>query len=436
MSTRTGSVVSLAFRSIVIVVLLAIAVGIAVWLTATRPLPPSSEQAQSARSVEVLQISPEQVARTWIGYGSAEALDTADVPSEVSSIVLEIPGEIEVGRAITAGSLIARLDAEDFQQQEEIAERSLRELATRKEQLDLDENVAREQVELSEQDVAILRDELARVEDARSSGAANQREVDLVRQRLIQAQSAATSARERRDSIPLSRQLLETQEASQRATRDLARRNVERCRITSPIDGVVEAVEIEIGERVDPMARVARIVNPSRIVVPIRLPSSARESVAIGDDVELRAGGAVNRIWRGEISRISPVDDASTRTMTVFVEPQGLNNPQTNRIAPGTFVSASVISTDLKPRLVVPRSAVRSERIWFVGEDGRVGSMKVDIAFPLESSDGTERRLALQSALPPGALVIIDAARTPPMGTEVTPVIRRGQTATASGDSS
>lgn len=434
MSNRTGPIVSFVFRTVVVTILLAIAVGIAYWLTVTRPIPASVTASEAIRSVDVLKIEPESVSRTWLGYGSAEALDSADVPSEVSSIVEEIPERIEVGRVIAVGDLIARLDAEDFQQQAEIAERALRELATREEQLDLDEEIAEELVDLSAQDVAILQSELARVEDARASGAATQREVDLVRQRLIQARSAATAARERRDSIPLARQLLETQKASQRATREIAQRNVERCQILSPIAGVLESVDIEIGERVDPMMRVARIVSLERMVVPVRLPSSARQSVHVGDPVVLRAGGAVNRVWNGGISRISPVDDTATRTMTVFVEPETQENDEADAIAPGTFVSASVLSPQEKMRPVVPRSAVRNERIWFVDGAGVIDSMQVDVAFPIENPDGSDRRLVLNSDVPRGALIVMDAGRTPPIGTKVTPVLREMTDESTAGD--
>ena len=195
--------------------------------------------------------------------------------------------------------LIALLDSEDFNQQAEISRRTLQELATRKERLDLDEKIAAEKLELSESDVAILLDELQRVQYANAEGAATQREIDLVRQRLNQTRFAAITARERRDSIPLSRRLLETQEDSQQFALELALRNVERCRILSPINGVLELVNMEVGERFDPLARIARIVDPLRIVVPIRLPSSARASIQIGDQVLIKASGSIVRSWRG-----------------------------------------------------------------------------------------------------------------------------------------
>ena len=113
--------------------------------------------------------------------------------------------------------------------------------------------------------------------------------MDLVRQRLVQSETALTGARAQLQGIPVARQTLDNQEASQIASRDLALRNVERCTINSAIDGVLESVDVELGERVAPGQRMARIVNLDLIDVEVRLPSSARSSVSVGNGVTLRA---------------------------------------------------------------------------------------------------------------------------------------------------
>ena len=112
--TKLGRIVSLCVRVAVVCILLASATGILLWLTANRRVPSSSDPAAPDRSVEVVSVAPRGVARTWVGYGVAEAVNTVDVPSEVSSIVIEIPDSIDIGRTIMAGDLIAQLDSEDF----------------------------------------------------------------------------------------------------------------------------------------------------------------------------------------------------------------------------------------------------------------------------------------------------------------------------------
>ncbi len=424
MSTKS-SLSSLLFRSATVICLLGGAIAIGIWLTMTSPVPSSSERPDELRRIAVLEILPREIARTWNGYGLAEAMNSADIPAEVPSIVIDVPDTIRIGRRVAAGELIALLDAEDFRRQYEIAERTLTEISTNLEQLDIDDANARRLVELGEQDLEIVRAELSRIQTARDNGAANPREVDLVRQRVVQSETALTSIRERLQAVPIRRRLFENQQASQRDAREIAARNVERCRVLSPIDGVIEAVEVEPGERVVPGQRIARVVDLSRINVELRLPSSARPSIFKGNDVEISARGAELRMWSGTIDRISPVDDPTSRTMTAFVELQqgiGSDDPDAvDFLAPGTFVVTTVLARDLKERIVVPQSSVKQNRIWFVLDDNVVRSVDARIAFPIESYDGRSRQLALENELPDGARVLLDASRTPSVGTVINP---------------
>lgn len=424
MSTKS-SLPSLLFRSATVVVLLGGATAIAIWLTMTSPIPSTSERPEDLRRVEVVEVVPRPLGRTWNGYGLAEAMNSADIPAEVPSIVIDVPETVRTGRRIMAGELIAVLDAEDFQRQYEIAERTLSEISTNLEQLDIDETNSRRLVELGEQDLEIVRDELTRIQKARENGAANPREVDLVRQRVVQSETALTSIRERLQAVPIRRRLLENQQASQKDARQIAARNVERCTVVSPITGVLEAVQIEPGERVVPGQPIARVVDLTLMNVELRLPSSARPSVFKGNEVLISARGAESRTWNGIVNRISPVDDPLSRTMTAFVELDqavDIGSPDSvDFLAPGTFVVTTVLARDLEKRIVVPQGAVKQNRIWFVLDDNVVRSVDAMIAFPIESEDGRSRELALDNDLPAGARVLLDASRTPSVGSVIDP---------------
>mgnify|MGYP002000189837 CR=1 FL=1 len=426
MSTKS-SLSSMLFRSATVVLLLGGAAAVAIWLTMTSPIPTSSERPEEARRVSVMEVVPREIGRTWNGYGLAEAMNSADVPAEVPSIVLEVPDSVQIGRRVSAGDLIAVLDAEDFQRQYEIAERMLREISTNLEQLDIDETNAERLVQLGEQDLQIVREELVRIQKARENGAANPREVDLVRQRVVQSETALTSVRERLQAVPIRRRLLENQQASQRDAREIAARDVERCRVVSPITGVLEAVEIELGERVVPGQRIARVVDLTRMTVELRLPSSARPSVFEGNDVRITARGAKSRLWNGTVNRISPVDDPLTRTMTAYVEldqfTESSGTGTVDFLAPGTFVVTTVLARDLEKRIIVPQDAVRQNRLWFVLNDNVVRSVDALIAFPIESEGGRFRELALDNKLPSEARVLLDASRTPSVGSVINPEV-------------
>lgn len=417
------TLLSIAFRSFVVLFLLASGLASAIWLFSTSPVPPSSVRTELKRQVDVVEVDPAPVLRNWVGYGVSRAVNSVDVPSEVSSIVTELPSRIQAGARVTRGEVLVQLDEGDFRQQYEIAERSLNEISTRRLQLDVDETNAGRLVELGEEDVKIVRDELERIKRALADGAANPREVDLVRQRLVQSETSLTATRANLLAIPTSRKLLDIQEASQTATRDLAMRNVERCTISSAIDGVLESVEIELGERITPGRMLARIVNLDFIEVEVRLPSSARPSISVDNKVTLTARGAEDRSWNARITRISPVDDPASRTMAAYVELTQSGLEQENSpmmLAPGTFLSAKVESTYPTPRITLPSTSVKNDRIWFADESGLVQSIPVEVAFPIEiPGSRSDRRLVLKTMLPSGTKVLIHANQSPSIGTPV-----------------
>ncbi|MEE2681946.1 MAG: efflux RND transporter periplasmic adaptor subunit [Planctomycetota bacterium] len=414
---------SLVFRAVVILLLLSAGLLSAIWLFSTSPVPPSSVRPEVRRTVEVVEVELVEVIRPWVGYGLSKAASSIDVSAEVPSIVAELPPQILAGAPVVSGQLLATLDADDFRRQHEIAERALQEISTRRQQLQIDEANATRLVELGEEDVRIVRDELERIQVARDKGAANPREVDLVRQRLVQSETALTTARTQLDGIPVARRMLNNQEASQIASRDLALSNVERCSITSAIDGVLESVDVELGERVAPGQRLARIVNLDLIDVEVRLPSSARSSVSVGNEVTLSAQGAEERSWNGLVTRISPVDDPASRTMMVIVEiRQTASDPSlaSEILAPGTFLSARVQSTYSANRIVLPSSSVKNDRVWIIDRENRIRTLPVEVAFPIQL-EGTRknRHLVLDSELPPGTRVLVQADQSPSIGTEV-----------------
>lgn len=417
------NLLSLVFRAAVILLLLTAGLLSAIWLFSTSPVPPSTVRPELRRTVEVVEVDPVEVVRPWVGYGVSKAANSIDVSAEVPSIVSELPTRIRAGSSVVRGQLLATLDAGDFRRQHEIAERALQEISTRRQQLEIDEANAARLVELGEEDVRIVRDELERIRIAREKGAANPREVDLVRQRLVQSETALTGARAQLQGIPIARRILDNQEASQIASRDLALRNVERCTINSAIDGVLESVDVELGERVAPGQRMARIVNLDLIDVEVRLPSSARSSVSVGNGVTLSSQGAEERTWNGLVTRISPVDDPTSRTMMVIVEiSQESSDPSlaSSILAPGTFLSARVESTSPARRVVLPSSSVKNDRIWIIDEDNRVRTLPVDVAFPIQVEGNLkDRHLVLNSSLPKGTKVLIQAEQSPSIGTEV-----------------
>jgi multidrug efflux pump subunit AcrA (membrane-fusion protein) len=212
-----------------------------------------------------------------------------------------------------------------------------------------------------------------------------------------------------------------------------ARASLERCTIASPISGVLQSFSLEIGENVMPGQPVARVVDDSRVEVPITLPAAARASVKRGDRVRITSSRVPARMRGSDgsevisaVSRIEPEDDAVSRTMTVYAE-VAQSDATGIMLAPGDFAEAIVESPPDGVRTVVPRRSVRAERVLVVRE-GMLSSMpvKVEYAFRGEvdgMSTGDLEWLVLAEPLPAGTLVVIDGSRTYSPGALVTPLM-------------
>ncbi|BAM05229.1 putative efflux system periplasmic linker protein [Phycisphaera mikurensis NBRC 102666] len=399
-------------------------------LVATMPVIDLAPVEAVATPVIVFDPSPQPVARPWSGYGTAEALTAADVPARVTATVASLGEGVRDGAAVGAGQTLVTLERADFEDEvtrlESLAadaDAQLRELDSREARLD-------EQAGLLEEDLDLQTRELERVSRLEGRSVATGQDVDRARSQVLAARSALSAMRQSRESIPTRREALTATAAALEAQLRVARRNLGRTTIKSPIRGYLQSLDVEAGEAVSPGQRVARVVDPAVVEVPLKLPAGARRGVRVGDPVELRSswdlrereGGAPaegeNPAWTGKILRINPTDDAQTRTLTVYVVLDQADTPAAERLAPGLFVAGTVTAGEPTPRVVVPRRSLRRGRVQLVGPDAegrpRVRSVPVSVDFHLRARlPGTglpdDQWAVLDAPLPAGERVVLTA---------------------------
>jgi RND family efflux transporter MFP subunit len=412
-------------RSVVCLVLLAIGVGGYMVIAGTRPAPATSDPTTELRRVLVMNAAPQSVARIWEGFGTVSAMDEAEVPARVTSTAEFVAPGLEPGVAVEEGEVLVRLDPSDFQRQVEVSDFTIANLMAQRDQLEVERASWDERLVLSQNDVRLAEAELTRAREALRREAANDREVDIAEQAVVQARQTVVNATEQLNRVSPRRASLDAQIAGQEATRRIAAQNLERCTITAPLAGVLQAFDVELGENVVSGSRIARIVNTDRVEVAVRVPSGARSYVRVGDPATLLATGSLHRTWEADIARLSPVDDESTRTMTVYVELEQASGSGA-RLAPGMFVQAMIAEHISEPRSVIPRRSMQDGQI-IVVRNGVVTRETVEIAFQVErvfSSFGVPDRqwIVLEDDLAPDTQVVVTASRSLTDGMRVEPV--------------
>lgn len=415
MAAPRNMIVSVIFRVTVCIAILATSLTVLWWLVSTKPKAGPSGLHDSAPRLAVMRAAAIPVRRQWEGFGTARALDAADVPARVTSTVVERPPEIDPGVSVKAGQLLIRLDESDFARQLEMATQTIEDIDAQLARLEVEEQSSRRRAELAAEDLKLAQAEYERVQRAVANQAANQRELDQARQALNAAQRSDVAAQENLQNFIPRRASLRAQRLAQEASRRLAAQNVERSRILSPIDGVLANVDVDLGESVMAGQRIGRVVNLESIEVPLLLPASARREVAIGDEAILASTGATVDRWKASVVRISPEDDESTRTMTTYVELRQRPSDE-HLLAPGKFVHGQVVSRRPQNRWMVPVRAISSQRVMLI-QDGLVHGLPVDVEFHVHASipqsglPDTEWAV-LRDSLPDEALVVLDATRT------------------------
>lgn len=337
-------------------------------LVATRPEAIRVERDEPILTVRAVTLAMVRAPRVWTGYGTVRSMNASDVSAEVAARVIDRPSSVEPGMPVRRGDVLLRLDPSDYEHALASAEARLGALVAQHGGLDSSEARWREQSAIIKEEITIVRAELERALDARSRGAANVADVEirLTAARRLERESASIG--QQLDDIPFRRAALDAQINDARALVESARLNLERTSVRSPIDGVIQSVGFRAGEMVQRGDRVARVVDLSRVEIPLLAPASAASELAPGDEVHASPDAPGADTWSGTIARIAPENDPARRTVTLFAEvtqdPGG-----TGVLRPGRFVVASVSSASSADRLIVPRRAVEGGRVLVAESD-------------------------------------------------------------------
>lgn len=409
-------------RGVIALLMLAGAVGILVVLALTRPLPGASERRDEVQRVAVFRPRLIDLPRQWVGYGTVRALASANIPARVGATVVEIAAEAKAGSTVSAGALLVRLDDLDYRRRVDAAIQQIAAIDAQLATLSVEEDGLLKRLALAKEDAAIAKTDEDRTRNAMESGAASPRELDRSRQQSILMERAQLLLQDSFNQLTPRRSALRAQKEIQRTEQTTAQTNVDRCRIVTPISGILQSLELEIGESVVSGQVIARVVDVSAVEIPIALPGSARGSVRVGDGVDFEIVGQVSRTGSTVVARIEPEDDPLDRTMTVYAEvAQPLD--AANRIAPGEFAEAIVQAKDPIARSAVPRRAVRAERVMEL-VDGRVVARTVAVSHAFRGAIGDSgvldvEWLVLAQPLPDGIVIALDGGRRIAPGTLV-----------------
>lgn len=126
-------------------------------------------------------------------------------------------------------------------------------------------------------------------------------------------------------------------------------------RITSPINGTVDAVNIKAGEAAAPGLGVIRVVNLSEIKVAARVADSYISAIKKGDEVNITLPDIKEEI-QGKISFVGQVVNPQSRTFDIEVT---LNN-RDNKLKPNMLAVVNINDKTAQNAIVIEENFVQS----------------------------------------------------------------------------
>jgi membrane fusion protein, multidrug efflux system len=328
--------------------------------------PPS---AVTVGAESVVTVQREEIRTGPLISGQLSAEREATVRAQVGGSIVET--RFDEGQQVRTGAVLARIEARDLREGVDSATAA---------------------VGSAENALKVAESELRRTESLVKGGALAQRDLEIARNAVANAQSQLAAARAR--AAGAQAQLSDTV-------------------VRSPISGVVSDKAANTGDVVVPGTALYTVIDPSSMRLEASVPSDRVGELRIGVPVHFTVRGYEGQTFAGRIERISPIADAATRQVSIFVAIPNAGG----RLIAGLFAEGRV-ETQVRQALVVPQTAVDA-----TGQAPAVTRIREGKAERVEVKTGLRdadtERIEIVSGLSEGDVLLIGASRGVTPGTPV-----------------
>lgn len=273
---------------------------------------PRIDQTEAKVVVDVYRMVAQQHALRFEARGVLEGIQETTVSAEVEGVVLSKP--VSEGQRVSPGDLLCQIDP------------TFHELA--------------------------LQQALARLDGAKAD--LNNAEAVLAKVRELETGNKTELELKQHTS---KRNQAKAAENLAAAEVDQMRERLARCRIVSPIAGVVSRVFFEQGELLPPMAPAVDIINDDQMKLIVQLPDFEASQIEPNTRVTVASAARPGETFAGVVHTIFPKADPNTRRMPIEIR---IENPG-GELRSGLFVNCVIHSDSTTARLLAPTHAVRQE---------------------------------------------------------------------------
>jgi len=332
------------------------------------------EPATRIYNVEVFQVEASEIREIIRAFGTSQADREVVLSAQVAGEVAELHPQLKVGLSVRAhqdggttqeeyrGDLLVRIDPKTFEAHVEQAKTLLAEDRAELERIaQEEENLKRFQTTV-QADFDDSQREFKKAEVLRKQGINTDSDLRRAQMDLRQHEKMLVQSMNDLDLLPPRRELVRRRIDTHEASLKLAELELARTTIRPPFDGILSAVQVEVGQYVRVGEPLVTITDQRLVEIPlsVTLEDYAKLLPALSSrrfpPVELAENEHAPSRWKGHVVRAAPKADEHTRTAMIYVQVD--NSEQEMPLLPGTFVQARIDGPVRSRVIVVPRDAV------------------------------------------------------------------------------
>ena len=261
---------------------------------------------------EIFKVTPIELKQTMALSGALRAVDQASVKARVAAEVREVL--VREGESVTAGQILVRMDASEFQARVDQAKGNL--------------HAMRAQLEIASKN----RDNNRALLD---KGFISRAAFDNTASQFAAAQANVESAQ---------------------GALDIVQKLLNDSVVRAPISGLIAVRNVQPGEKVSTDYKLLDIVNLKKMECEALVPTSDIPKIKIGQSVLLHIEGLTEE-FIGNVTRINPATQAGSRSIAIYIQ---VANPQ-DMLKVGMFVDAQLVLRTKANAIAIPQTAVHKE---------------------------------------------------------------------------
>lgn len=392
---------------LILFLLLALGILAAVLLVKTRPGVEHTDKAMEPRHADVLTVQKQPFAARVTAYGNVEPAVVLQSRAQVAGKVSYVHPDLKAGGSIPAGTVVVRIDPQDYEVSLEQTQADLRASQSSLAQLEAEETSTRRSLSLAEENLRVGEKELERVREIWEKRLISRSAVDAEEQKVLQLRQQVQDLQGRLDAFT-------SRKAATQAQIDRARQQVKgqtttlgRTEISVPFDARISSADVEVGEFVAVGGSLFEALNTDGVEIKAEIPLDDMRTLVSalqGQPLRFDAANARNvlqqlelqarvrpvgvgngkAVWEGRVARFSEAIDPTRRTLGIVV---AVDNPYENVIVgerppllKGMYVAVDIYGPQ-RDALVIPRQAVHEDRVYVVGDEQTLEIRKVAIRF-------------------------------------------------------